>query len=77
MDHTPPVRIQWPSHENKGVRVDEDQAEDIQPGNFAIREMDRSDKGALNRIFDELDDGAKQELLRLAVKLRRSATQPL
>ena len=77
MDHTPPVRIQSPSHENEGVRVDEDQAEDIQPGNFAIREMDRSDKGALNRIFDELDDGAKQELLRLAVKLRRSATQPL
>ncbi len=44
---------------------------DIQPGHFAVREMDRGDKGLLNRLFDELDVESRKKLLDYALQLRR------
>lgn len=44
---------------------------DIRPTHFAVREMDRGDKGVLNRLFDEMDEEARQKLLNYALQLRR------
>lgn len=51
--------------------ADDDEPDDIRPGHFAAREADRGAKGALIRLFDELDDTAKQELLQFAEQLRQ------
>ena len=49
-----------------------DKLDDIRPSHFALRESDRSDKGVINRLYDEMTPESRQKLLSFAIELLRS-----
>lgn len=57
--------------------AEDDQPSDIErPRHFATRDLDRGERGEMNRLFDKLDAAARQELLRYGQALLQQAKPP-